>query len=288
MKKTALVSTLALAAAALSAPAVAQSFAREVLERPIPAARQLAPSAATSTDRAEVVSATPVIRQVLVSGRSCVDQPVVVQRQPSGAGALLGAVAGAAVGNAVGGGSGRAAATAIGLIGGAALGNQIEAGGPDAGASRVERRCNTQSVYEDRVIGYDVVYDYNGRSFTTRMRNDPGEFVQVQVRATPLDDPAPAVEAPLRKRRGQPVPLVQGLPSDGVTYAAEPVYETYSPYPPAYYGPYYAPSPYYAPYYAPSVVPFGTGLALGALIGFGFDRGYGGHRGHRGWHGGRR
>lgn len=280
--------TTPLAAAAaiafVSAAATASAFAasdRIVLDRPIPAQR--VPLAAANVDRAEVISATPVVRQVAVPQRSCYDQPVMVQRQPSGAGALIGAVAGAAVGNAVGHGSGRAAATAIGLVGGAALGNQVETGGADGVATRLERRCATQNAYEDRTVGYDVVYEYNGRQFTTRMRNDPGEFVQVQVQATGEALPK---QAPLRGRAGQPVPLVRqgGDLAPAAPAYVEPVYESYVVAPaPYYHGSYYAP----APYYAPSYVPFGAGLAIGALIGFGgHSHGhYGGWRG--GWRGGR-
>lgn len=299
MKQTVLVTTLALAAAAVATPAVAQPFEREVLERPIPARRSAAPAPASltptatataGTDQAEVISATPLLRQVLRPGRNCVDLPVAVQRQPSGAGALLGAVAGAALGNAVGGGSGRAAATAIGLVGGAALGNQVELGDADAASTRIERRCTSQGVVEDRVVGYAVVYEYNGRQFTTRMRDDPGDFVQVQVHATPVGESAPIYEAPSRQRRGQPVPLARGGSYELAPYPVEPVYETYPAYPAAPYYPPAYPDTYFAPSHAPSYLPFGAGLALGALIGFGFERGHwghGAHGGYRGWRGGR-
>ena len=283
MNKTFLAAVATFAAAIAAAPALAASD-RIVLERPIPAPR-VAVAATANVDRAEVISATPVLRQVAVPQRTCYDQPVVVQRQPSGAGALIGAVAGAAVGNSVGHGAGRAAATALGLVGGAALGNEVETGGAETNgvATRMERRCTTQNAYEDRTVGYDVVYEYNGRQFTTRMRNDPGEFVQVQVQATGEALPK---QAPLRGRAGQPVPLVRqgGDLAPAAPAYIEPVYESYVVAPaPYYYGSYYAP----APYYAPSYVPFGAGLAIGALIGFGgHSHGhYGGWRG--GWRGGR-
>lgn len=268
-----------LATAIATTPALAASE-RIVLERPIPAPR-VAVAATANVDRAEVISATPVLRQVAVPQRTCYDQPVVVQRQPSGAGALIGAVAGAAIGNSVGHGAGRAAATALGLVGGAALGNEVETGGADGVATRMERRCATQNAYEDRTVGYDVVYEYNGRQFTTRMRNDPGEFVQVQVQVQATGEVLPA---PSRGRSGQPVPLVrQGgdlAPAAPASAYIEPVYESWAVAPaPYYYGSYYAP----APPYAPSYVPFGAGLAIGALIGFGGHR-HGGH--HGGWRGG--
>jgi uncharacterized protein YcfJ len=266
------VSALAVAAASFSTPGMAQSYAYDLQERPIPAARPSAGVAVRSggdlpsSDRAPVISSTPVVRQVMVPPRSCADQPVAYQRQPSGAGALIGAVAGGAIGNAIGGGAGRAAATALGVVGGSALGNEVERG-PDSSVTRLERRCSTQGVYEERTIGYDVVYEYGGREYTTRMRNDPGQYVQVNVQATAVGE---LLDAP---RRGRPVPLAQAAPAPvyAEPYAAEPVYETYPVYPAA---------PYYGAYYSPSYVPFGTGLVLGAVIGSSF------HHGHRGWGGG--
>lgn len=269
------VSAFAVAAASFSTPGMAQSYAYDVQERPIPAARPSAGLAGRSgdlpsSDRAPVVSATPVVRQVLVPQRSCVDQPVAYQRQPSGAGALIGAVAGGVIGNAIGGGgAGRAAATALGMVGGAALGNDVESGGADAAHTRLERRCSTQGVYEERTVGYDVVYEYGGREYNARMRDDPGQYVQVNVQATAigevLDAPAP--------RRGRPVPLAQAVPAPvyAEPYPVAPVYEHYPVYPVA---------PFYGSSYSPSYVPFGTGLVLGAVIGSGF------HHGHRGWGGG--
>lgn len=134
---------------------------------------------ATAQERAQVLSATPIVEQVPVSRQVCGNETVYTGPRTSGGGAVLGAIAGGAAGNAIGGGSGRAAATAIGLIGGALLGNHIEGNGrPDY---QNVQRCGTQTVYENRTTGYDVIYEYAGRRYTTRTQYDPGRTINVSV-----------------------------------------------------------------------------------------------------------
>jgi len=135
-----------------------------------------------------VLSVTPVSQQVAVPQQVCNNETVYSGgRQPSGAGAVLGAVAGGLVGNAIGGGSGRALATGVGVIGGAMLGNQVEAGSP--GYQNVQR-CTTQTRYDNQFLGYDVVYEYGGRQYTTRTQSDPGQWIPVTVQ--PATPPAPS------------------------------------------------------------------------------------------------
>jgi hypothetical protein len=198
---------------------------------------------------------------------------VTVQRQPSGAGALIGAIAGGAMGNAIGAGSGRAAATAIGVIGGAAVGNSIESGGQ--GVQNV-RRCTTENSYEERTSAYSVVYEYGGRQYTTQMRQDPGRYVQVQVQAAPEGDVAPPQYAPPPRARSAPPQSSRPPP----VYVERPVYQGY---PDMVYETYPAPAPVY---YEPGYPQFGTGLVLGALIGYGAHYGVTRHY-HHGWRRGR-
>ncbi len=153
MKALTLSATLA-ALAASSSPAMAQ----EVMAR--------------------VLSSTAVIQQVAVPRQVCTTQQVVQQTQPSGAGAAMGAIAGGAVGNAIGDGSGRAVATVIGIVGGAVLGNRIE-GTRDE--DRNVQQCTTQTTYENRMLHYDVVYEYDGKRYSVKMPNDPGQFVRLQL-----------------------------------------------------------------------------------------------------------
>ena len=271
MKTLAVASTAMLTAVALASPSWAQTQSRS---RPYESNAR-APSGATSSERGTVVSVTPIVEQVPMARRVCDDEPVAVRRQPSGAGALLGAIAGGAVGNAIGAGSGRAAATALGVFSGAVIGNNVEAGGQPTQVQTL-RRCTTEHEYEDRTVAYSVVYEYGGREYTTQMRRDPGRYVNVQVQAAP-DGDAPDYAPPPRSRRAppplssRPPPVYVERPVYYQQGYAEPVYETYP-----------APGPGY--YYDPGYPQFGTGLVVGALIGYGIHSGYN----HRyGWRRGR-
>jgi len=267
MKTLAIASTLVLSTVALASSSWAQTPSRS---RPYESNAPV-PSAAPESDRGTVISVTPIVQQVAVPRRVCNDEQIAVQRQPSGAGALLGAIAGGAMGNAIGAGSGRAAATAIGVIGGAAVGNNIEAGG-QPGQVQTVRRCTTERAYEDRTVSYSVVYEYAGRQYTTQMRQDPGRYVQVQVQAAPEGEMAPPQYAPPVRRSAPPVSRPPPV------YIERPVYQSY---PDTVYETYPAPGPVY---YEPGYPQFGTGLVLGALIGYGAHYGYTRHH----WHGGRR
>lgn len=134
---------------------------------------------ANGEDLARVVSSTPIVAQVAVPRQVCTEQPVTVRPQTSGAGAVMGAIAGGAMGNAIGDGSGRAAATLIGIVGGALIGDRIE--GTGASEVRYVQQCSTQTFYENRTTGYQVVYEYAGRQYSVQMPNDPGTHVRLRI-----------------------------------------------------------------------------------------------------------
>ena len=133
----------------------------------------------SAQEQGRVLSATPVVQQVGIPQQVCGNETVYNGSHNSGAGALLGAIAGGAAGNAVGHGSGRAAATALGVIGGAVLGNQIEGNGQPRYQN--VQRCTTETYYENRTVGYDVVYEYAGRQYSTQTATDPGRYINLQV-----------------------------------------------------------------------------------------------------------
>ncbi|MDH4447271.1 MAG: glycine zipper 2TM domain-containing protein [Acidovorax sp.] len=133
---------------------------------------------ANAQEQGRVLSATPIVQQVATPQQVCGNETVYNGNRTTGAGAVVGAIAGGAAGNAIGKGSGRAAATAIGLIGGAVLGNQIEGGQPQY---QNVQRCTTETYYENRTVGYDVVYEYAGRQYSTRTQNDPGGWIPLTV-----------------------------------------------------------------------------------------------------------
>ena len=139
-------------------------------------------SLAQAQEVGNVLSRTPVYQQVSVPRQVCTQTQVSVPGQTSGAGALMGAVAGGAIGNAVGKGEGRALATMIGVIGGALAGDKVE--GPQAAQTQTQQTCTTQQVYENRLVGYNVVYEFAGKQYNVQLPKDPGPTIKLQI--TPL------------------------------------------------------------------------------------------------------
>jgi uncharacterized protein YcfJ len=158
-------------------------------------------AAAQAQETARVLSSTPVVQQVGVPRQVCTTETVQVQQPRSGAGAVLGALAGAAIGSAAGTGHGRPAAAAAGAIGGAILGDRLE-GAPETSLQNVQR-CSVQTVYENRTVAYNVVYEFAGRQYSTQLASDPGPSLQVQVSpsaglaSAPQSLPAQVQPAPL-------------------------------------------------------------------------------------------
>ena len=203
---------------------------------------------AQAVEMATVVSSTPVTASIAVPRQVCSDGQQIVQQRPSGAGAVIGAIAGGVIGHNLGNGFGRAAATGFGAVAGAVVGDQVEAANSPVTEVPV-RRCQLVSSYEQRIVGYDVMYEYAGQRYSTRMARDPGAQFAVSVQpAEGSGLPAPVD----RLQEGTPVP----------SNAAPQTYY-YSPAPPAvYYG---APPIYVAP-----LLGFGVGYYGGY---------YGGYRG---------
>jgi uncharacterized protein YcfJ len=236
-------------------------------------------AAASAAEYAHVVSATPITTSVAVPRQDCVQSEQLVQTAPSGAGAVIGAIAGGVIGNQFGHGFGRAAATGLGAVAGSAIGNNVEANANPPQSVPV-RRCRNVNAYESRIVGYDVVYEYHGQRYSTRLPDDPGARLAIEVRPTtgaPVDRVGPPASY-----AAVPPAVTQAAP----TYSDVP--STYYDTPPAYYGP--APA-YYAAPYSPAyyVAPAAIGLGIGYWLGNTWHRGYrggyrGGWNGHRGRH----
>jgi uncharacterized protein YcfJ len=221
---------------------------------------------ASAEEIGRVISSTPVIQQVAVPRQVCNVQQV-LQPAPSGGGAVLGAIVGGLLGNQIGHGMGRAAATGIGAVAGAGVGNSLEA----RGQPQAVQQCTTENTYENRAVGYNVIYEYAGKQFSVQMPYDPGPSIRLQV--TPVAGSvapsqgsnvvtAPAIE---QSAVGQPIAQVIAVP----TAAAYPAYyPAYPAYYPAYYG---------YPYYPPVSLSLGFGFFGG---GGGFHHHGGGHRWH--------
>ena len=137
---------------------------------------------AAAQETAKVLSSVQVLQQVAVPRQICTQDNVVVQGGKTGAGAAIGAVAGGAVGNQIGHGSGKAAATVLGIFGGAILGDRIE--GAPAAQTQTVQNCRTETTYENRVVGYNVTYEYAGKQYMVQLPRDPGPTIAVNV--TPI------------------------------------------------------------------------------------------------------
>ena len=214
----------------------------------------------TAQEMGQVISATPIVQQVTVPQQSCYEETVMpAQRASTGGGAIRGAVVGGLIGSALGSGSsGRTAAAMAGAFGGAIVGDQAENRQP-AYPQQVQR-CQTQNTYENRTMGYTVVYEYAGRQYTTQTATPPGTHIPVQVTPvggnTPYGSPYPPHPA-----MGAPVGVVTAPP---VAYAPQPVSPAYPAYPA------YRPM-VVQPAYAYPVAPVGVSLGINLSSGMRHD-----------------
>jgi hypothetical protein len=146
----------------------------------------------------------------------------------------MGAIAGGAIGNAIGKGEGRALATMIGVIGGAIAGDKVE--GPQAAQTQTQQTCTTQQVFENRLMGYNVVYEFAGKQYNVQLPKDPGPTIKLQITpmsAAPLEVPGP--EATVMAETPRTSIVTQQI----YTAAPQPVYvqrpnyraNVYSPFP---------------------------------------------------------
>jgi len=147
---------------------------------------------------ANVVRTDPIVRQVRVETprRECWDETRTVSENPHisdpnvGGRTLLGGIIGGVIGHQFGSGSGRDAATVAGAAIGAGVGyDSARRVYGTRQTDEVVQRCEVryQNQYEERIEGYHVTYEYNGREYTTRMPYDPGSRIRVRVAVAPAE-----------------------------------------------------------------------------------------------------
>jgi uncharacterized protein YcfJ len=147
------------------------------------AAQSWGPDSTSYSANARVVSAVPIRETVASAPRQeCWTEYSDGSGGNRAAGAVIGGIAGGLIGHQFGSGSGNTAATIAGALGGAAVGNEIARRSDDP---RAVERCRTVSDSSDRVVGYDVVYRFQGREFTARLPYDPGPELPVNVTVAP-------------------------------------------------------------------------------------------------------
>jgi uncharacterized protein YcfJ len=145
-------------------------------------------------DSAPVTREEPIVRQVRIETprRECYDDTRYVESPaPQVAGhTLLGGIIGGVLGHQIGHGAGRDFASVAGAAIGAGVGysSATRQYAPRV-REEVVQRCDVSydRSYEERIEGYRVTYEYNGREYTTRMPYDPGERIKVRVAVAPAE-----------------------------------------------------------------------------------------------------
>jgi len=156
-------------------------------------------TASTTYDEADVLSSTPIYRTVEITSpqRECWEEEVArsdrrYDRDQSATPTILGAVIGGALGNAVGHNkTNKRVGTVVGAVIGGSIGSDIGRNSrnrDDTVTYDTVERCRTVSTTreEEKLVGYDVRYSYNGSEHTVRMDRDPGETVRVRVNIDPV------------------------------------------------------------------------------------------------------
>lgn len=157
------------------------------------------PNAATAQQSYEtvaVVSAQPVyqLTQIETPQERCVEERVLIdraRRQSSGTPIIVSTIIGGAIGNAVGNNK---SSKRVGAVLGAVLGNSVgrdiarQSQSPDTRQYQTIERCETVFVSheEERLLGYDVTYLFNGQQYSVRTAQDPGAQMKVRVDVQPV------------------------------------------------------------------------------------------------------
>lgn len=133
---------------------------------------------------ASVVTVEPLKETIRTPREVCKDVTVTRQRpvkdEHKVVGSVIGAVAGGLLGSQIGGGNGQKLATVAGAAAGGYAGNQVQ-GRMQANDTytTTETRCSTVTDTSERVIGYDVSYELDGKLGRVRMEQKPGPQIPV-------------------------------------------------------------------------------------------------------------
>jgi uncharacterized protein YcfJ len=143
-------------------------------------------------DYGRVLDARPIYRQVAIEvpHESCRVETIAREERRRGGdsfgGTVVGGLVGAAIGHEIG--NGRGAATAVGGLIGASIGNDAARGSRSV-SYRDQEVCRQSyhTEYEQRIVGYDVSYSYQGRIYQTRTDRHPGDRIALDVAVRPRD-----------------------------------------------------------------------------------------------------
>ena len=152
--------------------------------------------AQSSYESVAVISAQPVyqLTRIETPQERCVEEHVVIERrnqQASGTPIIVSTIIGGALGNAVGNNK---SSRRVGAVLGAVLGNSVgrdiarQSQSSDTREYPTVERCETVFVSheEERLLGYDVIYQFNGQQYSVRTEQDPGSQMKVRVEVQPV------------------------------------------------------------------------------------------------------
>ena len=152
--------------------------------------------AQSSYESVAVISAQPVyqLTRIETPQERCVEERVVIERrnqQASGTPIIVSTIIGGALGNAVGKNK---SSRRVGAVLGAVLGNSVgrdiarQSQSSDTREYQTVERCETVFVSheEERLLGYDVIYQFNGQQYSVRTEQDPGSQMKVRVEVQPV------------------------------------------------------------------------------------------------------
>lgn len=153
--------------------------------------------AETSYEYADVIESRPIYQVVEVSEpfEQCWEEEVAIDRYPSRGGSntpvVVSTIIGGAIGNAVGSGkSNKRVGAVVGAVLGHSIGRDIVRNERRASVREYEivQRCETayQQREEERLIGYQVTYFYNGEEHSVRTDTDPGDRIRLRVSVEPV------------------------------------------------------------------------------------------------------
>lgn len=136
-------------------------------------------------DRGLVISSTPAYEEVNAPRRECWTERVGEYRESAGdrsyGGAIVGGLVGGILGHQVGKGNGRKAATVLGATTGAIVGDRVDNDGTERVANREVERCRSVDNWSSKIVGYNVVYRYQGREYSAFLPYDPGPDIKLRV-----------------------------------------------------------------------------------------------------------
>jgi len=153
--------------------------------------------AETSYEYGQVLESRPIYQVVEVQTpvEQCWEEEVAIDRYPRRSGSntpvVVSTIIGGAIGNAVGHGkSNKRVGAVVGSILGHSIGRDIVRSNSRSAVREYEvvQRCETayEQHEEERLLGYQVTYLYQGEEYSVRTDTDPGDRIRLRVDIQPV------------------------------------------------------------------------------------------------------